>query len=85
MWNVKQNDDGVSQRKEPALGTWCCKQLEPINPENQLYIKLRTTLLQKLAIFYMLNVKQKHNGMDQNTMHGCYGDYVTTNQQVLKK
>ena len=32
----------------------------------------------------MLNVKQKHNGMDQNTIH-CYGDYVTTNQQVYKK
>ena len=25
IWNVKQNDDGVCQRKEPALGTWCCK------------------------------------------------------------
>ena len=43
-------------------------------------LKLATTLLQKLATFHMWNVKQKDDGMDQNTIHCCYGEYVTTNQ-----
>ena len=43
-------------------------------------LKLTTTLLQKLATFHMWNVKQKNDGMDQNTIHCCYGEYVTTNQ-----
>ena len=45
-------------------------------------LKLTTTLLQKLAIFYMWNVKQKDNGMDQNTPHCYYSEYVTTKQQT---
>ena len=43
-------------------------------------IKLANTPLQKLAIFYMLNEKQKDNEMDQNTLSCFYGDYVTRNQ-----
>ena len=41
---------------------------------------LKTRKLQKLT-FYMWNVK-KDNGMEENTLHCCYGDYVTTNQQT---
>ena len=44
-------------------------------------LKLRTTLLQKLAAFYTWNVTQKDNGKDQNTLHYYYGDYVTMSQQ----
>ena len=43
-------------------------------------LKLTTTLLQKLATFHMWNVKLKDGGMDQNTLHCCYGEHVTTNQ-----
>ena len=39
-------------------------------------------ILQILATFYMWNAKQKDDGMDQNKLHCCYGDYVTTNQQT---
>ena len=45
-------------------------------------LKLTTTLLQKLATFYVWIVKQKDDEMDQNTLHCCYGNYVTTNQQT---
>ena len=45
-------------------------------------MKLTTTLLQKLATFYMRNVKQKDDGMNKNTLYCCYGEYVTTNQQT---
>ena len=45
-------------------------------------LKLATTLLQKLGTIYMWNVKQKDDGMDQDTLHCCYGKYVTTNQQT---
>ena len=37
-------------------------------------LKIRTRILQKLATFYMWNVKQKVNGVDQNTRHYYYGD-----------
>ena len=30
----------------------------------------------------MSNVKQKDDGMDQNTLQCYYGDYVTMNQQT---
>ena len=30
----------------------------------------------------MWNVKQKDDGMDQKTLHGCCGEYVTTNQKT---
>ena len=30
----------------------------------------------------MWNIKQKTNGMDQNTLLCCYGQYVTTNHQT---
>ena len=43
-------------------------------------IYLAKTPLQKLAIFYMFNEKQKDNEMDQNTLSCCYGGYVTRNQ-----
>ena len=39
-------------------------------------IKLTTTL------FHMWNVKQKDDGIGQNTLHCCYRDYVITNQQA---
>ena len=42
-------------------------------------LKLITTLLQKLAIFHIWNVKQKNDGMDQNTLHCCNDNYVGTN------
>ena len=42
-------------------------------------LKLATKLLQKLAKFYMHIVKQRDDGLNQYTLHGCYGDYVTTN------
>ena len=45
-------------------------------------LKLITTLLQKLAIFHIWNVKQKDDGMDQNTLHCCYDEYVATNQKT---
>ena len=45
-------------------------------------LKLTTALFQKLATFRMWNVKQKDDGIDQNTFHGCYSEYVTTNQQT---
>ena len=45
-------------------------------------LKLTTTLFQKLATLYMWNVKQKDDGMGQNTLHCRYGEYVTTNQQT---
>ena len=45
-------------------------------------LKLTTTLLQKLAAFHMRNVKKKDDGIDQNTLHCCYGEYMTTNQQT---
>ena len=45
-------------------------------------LKLITTLLQKLPIIHMWNVKQKHRGMDQNTFHFCYYEYVATNLQT---
>ena len=45
-------------------------------------LKLTTILLQKLAMLFMWNVKQKDDGMDQNTLHCCHGDYMTTNQQT---
>ena len=47
-------------------------------------LKLANSLLQKLATFYIWNVKQKDDGVDQNTLHCCYGDYMTTNQQIDK-
>ena len=42
-------------------------------------LKLTTTLIQKLGTFFMWNEKQKDGGMDQNTLHCCYGEYLTTN------
>ena len=47
-------------------------------------MKLATTLIQKLSIFYNWNVKQKDGGIDQNRYHCCDGDYVATNQQNQK-
>ena len=44
-------------------------------------LSLTTSLLQKLATSYSWNLKQKDDRMDQNILHCCYGDYVTTNQQ----
>ena len=43
-------------------------------------LKLITTLLQKLAIFHIWNVKQKDDEMDQNTLYYCYDEYVATIQ-----
>ena len=40
-------------------------------------MKIIAILLQELAIFYVWNVKQKDDGMDQSTLHCCYGAYVT--------
>ena len=45
-------------------------------------LKLTTTLLQKLATFYLWNVKREDDRMDQNTLQCCYGDYVTMNQRT---
>ena len=45
-------------------------------------LKLITTLLQKLAIFHIWNVKQKDDGMDQNILYCCYDQYVATNEQT---
>ena len=45
-------------------------------------LKLITTLVQKLVIFHILNVKQTDNGMDQNTLHYCYDKHVARNQQT---
>ena len=42
-------------------------------------MKLRTTLLQKLAAY---EIYEMDDGMDQSTLHCCYGEYVTTNQQT---
>ena len=44
-------------------------------------LRLITTLLQKLAIFHICNVKQKDDGIGQNTLYCCYDEYVTTYQQ----
>ena len=43
-------------------------------------LKLLTTLFQKLAIFYIWNVKKKDDGMDQNTLYCCYDEYVAAIQ-----
>ena len=45
-------------------------------------LELINTLLQKLAIFHIWNVIQKDGGMNQNSLHCCYDEYVTTNQQT---
>ena len=45
-------------------------------------LELITTLLQKLAIFHIRNVKQKDDEIDQNTFQCCYDEYVATNQQT---
>ena len=45
-------------------------------------LKLITTLLQKLAIFHIWYVKQKDDGMDQNTLHCFYNEHVATYQQT---
>ena len=45
-------------------------------------LTLAASLLQNLAKLYIWNVKQKDDGVDQNTLHCCYGDYMTTNQQT---
>ena len=45
-------------------------------------LKLITATLQKLANFIHGNVRQKDDGMDQNTLHCCYDEYMTTNQQT---
>ena len=45
-------------------------------------LKLKHLLLQKLATFYMWNLKQKDDGVNQSTAHCCYGDYMTMNQQT---
>ena len=45
-------------------------------------LKLITTLLQKLAIFHIWNVKQKGDGIDQNILFCCYDEYVATNKQT---
>ena len=42
-------------------------------------LKLTNTPLQELATFYLCNGIQKYDGMDQNTLPCCYGDYVITN------
>ena len=34
-------------------------------------LKLITTLLQKLAIFHIWDVKQKDNKLDESTLHWC--------------
>ena len=34
-----------------------------------------------LAILFMWKLK-KDDGIDQNTVYCCYGDYMTTNQQT---
>ena len=43
-------------------------------------LKLTTTLLQKFSIFHILNVNQKDDEMDQNTLYYCYDEYVATIQ-----
>ena len=45
-------------------------------------LKSTTSLLQKQAIFYLCNVQQKDDGVDQNTLHPCYGDDMNNNQQT---
>ena len=42
-------------------------------------LKLTITLLQKLAKLYVWNVKQNEDGIDKNTLHRCYSDYMTSN------
>ena len=44
-------------------------------------LNLTTTLPQMVAKLYLWKVK-KNDGMNQNTFHRFYGDYVTTNQQA---
>ena len=48
-------------------------------------MKLTTALLQKLATFYMWNIKQKNDEMDQSTLHSCYCDDMTINKQLFHK
>ena len=38
-------------------------------------LKLLTTLLEKLPIFHIWNVKQNDDKIDQNTLHCCYDEY----------
>ena len=38
-----------------------------------------------LAMYHIWNVKQKDDGIDQNTLYCCYDEYVATNQQTLNK
>ena len=47
-------------------------------------LNLVTALLQKLPIFYIGNVKQKDDGMDQNTLHWCYDEFMNMWLQVSK-
>ena len=47
-----------------------------------LTLKLITTLLQKLAMFYIWNIKRKDDGMKQNTLHCFYDACVATNQHT---
>ena len=46
----------------------------------QLYFEVNIYTTPKASKIYMWNVKQKDDGMDQNALFCCYGDYVTTNQ-----
>ena len=47
-----------------------------------LYIEVNNCTTSKVSKFHMWNVKQKDDGIDQNTLHCSYGEYVTTNEQT---
>ena len=51
----------------------------------QLYLQLKIKVnnyTHSKAIFHTQNVKQKDDGMDQNTLHYCYDEHMATNQQT---
>ena len=61
-------------------------EIETTKPENYfdfhacigIYTEVKK-LPEKLAKFYMWNVKQKDDGMNQNTLFCCYSDYESAN------
>ena len=47
----------------------------------QLCIEVNDYTTSKVSNISYEECKKKDDGMDQNTLHYCYGEYVTANQQ----
>ena len=45
-------------------------------------LKLLAAFIEKVAMLYMWNLKEKDDWMNQNIFHICYANYMSTNQQT---